>query len=173
MKKIDFDWKEYIALSRQVAAEGMVLLKNDNETLPAKKGESVALFGRTQFDYIRCGTGSGGLVNVPYVVNYYDGLKACKDISVYEPLSDIYRKWIELNPFDKGHGWATEPTSQVEMPITDEIVEDARQNAELALVFISILAGEDKDCKAEKGDYYLTDAEVDLIKKVTCDLICS
>ncbi len=167
MKKIDFDWKEYIALSRQVAAEGMVLLKNDNATLPAKKGESVALFGRTQFDYIRCGTGSGGLVNVPYVVNYYDGLKACKDISVYEPLSDIYRKWIEQNPFDKGHGWATEPTSQVEMPVTDEIVSDARKNAELALVFISRLAGEDKDCKAEKGDYYLTDGEVDLIKKVT------
>lgn len=167
MKTIDFNWKEYIALARRAAAEGAVLIKNDNGTLPVKKGGSVALFGRTQFDYIKSGTGSGGLVNVPYVVNFYEGFTACDDLKVYEPLSDIYRKWIEENPFDSGHGWATEPASQVEMPLGDELVIKARENADTAIVFISRLAGEDKDCKAEAGDYYLNDGEKEMIKTVT------
>ena len=75
MKKV-FDWKEYAALARLAGAEGCVLLKNDKETLPLKEGAKVAIYGRTQFDYIKSGTGSGGLVKTPYVVNIYDGIKA-------------------------------------------------------------------------------------------------
>ena len=167
MKTIDFNWKEYISLARRAAAEGAVLIKNDNDTLPVKKGGTVALFGRTQFDYIKSGTGSGGLVNVPYVVNYYDGFNSCDDLKVYAPLSEVYRKWIEEHPFDTGHGWATEPASQVEMPLTDELVSKARENADTAIVFIARLAGEDKDSKAEAGDHYLSDGEKEMIKAVT------
>ena len=75
IKKFSFDWNEYESLARKIGAEGCVLLKNDNSVLPLKGGKKVAVFGRTQFDYIKCGTGSGGMVNVPYVVNIYEGLK--------------------------------------------------------------------------------------------------
>ena len=165
-KTVDFDWKRYIAVNRQAAADGCVLLKNDNNVLPMKKGETASLFGRTQFDYIKCGTGSGGLVNVPYVVNFHDGLKNAGDINVYEPVSDIYRNWIDEHPFDKGHGWATEPTSQLEMPVSDEMVKDAAEHSDTALIFISRLAGEDKDRTPSKGDYYLRDDEEAMIKTV-------
>ena len=79
---------------------------------------------------------------MPYVVNFYEGFTACDDLKVYEPLSDIYKKWIAENPFDSGHGWATEPSSQVEMPLGDDLVNKARENADTAIVFISRLAGE-------------------------------
>ena len=44
--KIVTGCQEHIRLSRQAAAEGMVLLKNENHLLPLKKGSRVALFGK-------------------------------------------------------------------------------------------------------------------------------
>ena len=55
---------ELAELSRQAAAEGIVLLKNDG-VLPLSADSTVALLGRAQFDTVICGEGSGGLVNVP------------------------------------------------------------------------------------------------------------
>ena len=67
MSKFTLDWKQYAALARQAAAEGCVLLENKNNTLPLADGETCAVFGRTQFEYYKSGTGSGGLVNTSYV----------------------------------------------------------------------------------------------------------
>lgn len=47
------DFEEYVALARQAAAEGCVLLKNDNEALPLRKGDKVAVFGRIASIIIR------------------------------------------------------------------------------------------------------------------------
>ena len=49
------DFEEYVALARQAAAEGCVLLKNDNEALPLRKGDKVAVFGRIAFHYYKSG----------------------------------------------------------------------------------------------------------------------
>jgi beta-glucosidase len=59
-------------LTREVASEGFVLLKNDNVSLPLK-GKKVALFGATSYNFIAGGKGSGD-VNRPYVVDLRDGL---------------------------------------------------------------------------------------------------
>ena len=48
--------KERYDLAREIAEEGIILLKNEN-TLPLGK-EKIAVFGRTQNDIIKCGTGS-------------------------------------------------------------------------------------------------------------------
>ena len=45
--------KEHIALSREAAAEGMVLLKNEHNLLPLKAGSRIALFGKGSFDYVK------------------------------------------------------------------------------------------------------------------------
>ena len=50
---------EHIALSRQAAGEGMVLLKNENHVLPLERGARVALFGKGSIDYVKGGGGSG------------------------------------------------------------------------------------------------------------------
>ena len=72
--KAVLDYKLYAELARQAAAEGIVLLENKNKVLPLAKGAKLALFGRTQYDTVYCGTGSGGLVNVPYVVSIAEAL---------------------------------------------------------------------------------------------------
>ena len=42
--------KEHIALSRMAAGEGMVLLKNEKNTLPLRKGTKVAFFGKRKIN---------------------------------------------------------------------------------------------------------------------------
>ena len=82
-------------------------------------------------------------------------------------LVNIYQDWISENPFDSGNGeWASEPWCQVEMPLTDEIVQNARANSEKAVVLIGRTAGEDQDNKSEKGSFFLTDTERENIKKI-------
>ena len=46
-------------LAREAAAEGMVLLKNEQELLPLPPGTKAALFGKATFDYVPGGGGSG------------------------------------------------------------------------------------------------------------------
>ena len=62
----------YIACARQMVAEGCVLLKNDNQALPIRKSEKVAVFGRCAFNYYKSGLGSGGMVNTSYEVSILD-----------------------------------------------------------------------------------------------------
>ncbi|SCX14116.1 beta-glucosidase [Lachnospiraceae bacterium YSD2013] len=163
--KLSFDWNEYEALVRKAGAEGCVLLKNDNEALPVKSGEKVALFGRTQFDYIKSGSGSGGMVNIPYLVNVYDGFKNA-GIAVDEAVADVYKEWLKDHPFDKGVGWAGEPFSQVEMPVESAMVAGAASRNDAAVVVFGRLAGEDKDNKPEEGSYLLREDERALLKEV-------
>lgn len=161
-----FDWKQYAVLARQAAAEGCVLLKNDDNALPVKEGEKAAIFGRIQFDYYKSGTGSGGMVNSPYVVSILDGLRVCGNLSINQELLEVYEKWVESNPFDMGAGWAQEPWCQKEMPVTEELVADAAVNSDLALVVLGRTAGEDKDNSATEGSYLLTKEEEQLLEKV-------
>lgn len=153
--------------SRKVAAEGCVLLKNDNNILPIKAENTVSFFGRTQIDYIKSGTGSGGLVHTDYVVNIIDGALNNPLINVNTELVEIYRRWIAENPFDNGHGWATEPWFQKEYIPSEDIVKTAREKSDLAVIVIGRTAGEDRDNAAEKGSWYLTDDEESLLALVT------
>ena len=105
------DFKAHAAITRQSAAEGIVLLKN-NGTLPwnsqlstlrsalplrsAKNSQlikTVALFGENSYDFFSGGTGSG-CVHPPYIVDMLQGLENA-GIKSSPVLTDIYRKYIE------------------------------------------------------------------------------
>ncbi len=166
MGKYTLDIKKYSALARAVSAESAVLLKNDNNSLPIKGGERVAVFGRIQFNYYKSGTGSGGMVNTQYATGILEALKNCSDITIDKELLDTYEKWTIDNPFDLGKGWGQEPWSQQEMPLSEEIVEAAARRADIAVVIIGRTAGEDQDNKADKGSYLLSDLEEEMLQKV-------
>ena len=87
------DFKAHAAITRQSAAEGIVLLKN-NGALPWKGGiKTVALFGENSYDFLSGGTGSG-CVHPPYVVDMLQGLENA-GIKSSATLTDIYRKYID------------------------------------------------------------------------------
>ncbi|WP_141505368.1 glycoside hydrolase family 3 C-terminal domain-containing protein [Paenibacillus luteus] len=158
----------FAEFSRTVAAEGAVLLKNEGQVLPLRDGENVAIFGRTQVNYYRSGTGSGGSVHVAYTTNLLDGLRSKKNIVVNEELAAVYEKWIEQNPFDNGGGgWAAEPWHQKEMALTDELVAETRKTSSKAIIVIGRTAGEDQDNADEPGSYQLTADEKAMLKQVT------
>ncbi|OAO89131.1 hypothetical protein AXX17_ATUG04160 [Arabidopsis thaliana] len=158
----------FAEFSRTVAAEGAVLLKNDGQVLPLRSGDNVAIFGRTQVNYYRSGTGSGGSVHVAYTTNLLDGLRSKKNFSVNEDLAAVYEQWIGQNPFDNGGGgWAAEPWHQKEMPLSDELVSTARSSSNKAIVVIGRTAGEDQDNADKPGSYLLTEDEIAMLKQVT------
>ncbi|MDE7193609.1 MAG: glycoside hydrolase family 3 C-terminal domain-containing protein, partial [Oscillospiraceae bacterium] len=164
MAKITLDWNKYVAAARETVAEGMVLLEN-NGALPLKKDEELAVFGRIQEHYYKSGTGSGGMVNVDRVWNITDGLTEC-GIRLNEELRGVYAEWEKENPFDPGVGWGGEPWSQKEMPLSDELVKKIAQSSRAALCIIGRTAGEEQDATDTEGSYRLTQAELDMLKKV-------
>ncbi len=165
MNRYELDLNKYASLARAAAAEGCVLLENKNNALPIKKGEKIAVYGRSAFNYYKSGLGSGGLVNTRYVVGILDALKDCEDISVDEKLSAIYEEWIKENPYDEGKGWGQVPWAQKEMPVTEEMLK-ASERTDAALVIIGRTAGEDQDNHDEPGSYRLAKEEEDLIAGV-------
>lgn len=160
------DWAVYEKTAREMVAEGLVLLKNDNKALPLKQGETVSVFGRMQNHYYKSGTGSGGMVNVTKVVGILDALNECKDVNVNQKLAETYAAWDKEHPVELGLGWGQEPWSQAEMPVTEELVQEAAGESDSAIVIIARTAGEDKDNTLEKGAFMLTDIETDMLRLV-------
>lgn len=165
MPSIKLDWNKYAKAAIKIAREGSVLLKNE-DALPIEKGTKVALFGRMQNNYYKSGTGSGGMVNVDHVVDIREGLME-SDISLDEELINIYDSWGKDNPVDPGVGWGMERWSQDEMPVDDEFASRFATKNDVAIIVIARTAGEDRDNLAQKGSYYLTDSEEQLISSVS------
>lgn len=63
--------------------------------LPIRDQEKVSIFGRSQIEYYRSGTGSGGAVNVSYKTNILQGLGEKKKIIINETLAKTYEDWMK------------------------------------------------------------------------------
>ena len=131
--------KEHIALSLEAAEEGMVLLKNEKQTLPLAKGARVALFGKGTFDYVKGGGGSGD-VYTKYIRNLYEGLKKVNTVDIYEPLARFYEKDV-AEQYKNG----AVPGMTIEPELPEELVKGAGNFADAAIVSISRFSGEGWD----------------------------
>ena len=103
------------------------------------------------------------MVNVAKVTGILDGLLEA-GVRVDQKLLDTYRTWEQSNPFDLGSGWGKEPWSQKEMPLTDELVAEAAENSETAIVIIGRTAGEEQDNHLADGSYLLTADEHQMLR---------
>ena len=185
--------QEHISLSKKAASEGMVLVKNENGALPFNKGEKIALFGKACIEYIKGGGGSGD-VHCAYTHNVYDGF-ADKEkdgkISLYMPCIEFYKEYVKeqskfiptrkqidatwdiVNAMDFCQErddivYETFDSMHVHEPkVPDELITDAAENADTAVIIISRFSSEGVDRRAIAGDYYLSDIEKSLIDRVS------
>jgi len=155
-----------VPIARRAAAEGIVLLKNEN-VLPIQSTDKVSVFGRCAVNYQPVGYGSGGDVREPYVVNIIDGLKEV-GVALNKELLECYDDWLARpkNTPDEGF-WGHWPMHFPEMPLTQELVAKAAQSSDMALVVIGRAAGEDRENKLKPGSYYLTKLERQMLDLVT------
>ena len=152
---------------RDAAAQGAVLLEN-NGVLPLENGSRVALFGRVQNDWFYTGYGSGGDVNKPYAVSLTEGVRNCEELKLNEAVAITYENWCEKNPVDHGV-WGQWPRFYPEMPLTKRIVALDKRDDDTAVVVIGRSSGEDRENALEKGSYYITDEEIDMLSMVTAE----
>lgn len=184
---------EHTALSKKAAGEGTVLLKNENNTLPLKKGTRLALFGKATIEYIKGGGGSGD-VHCAYVRNVYDGFAEKESegkVSVFLPLVEYYKSyvkeagknvptreeveatWTIVNAMEfckKKDDIIYDTFASMHVPeaeIPDELINEAAGNTDVAIITLSRFSAEGVDRKATPSDYYLSDTEKRLIDRVT------
>lgn len=176
---------EHILLSKSAAKEGMVLLKNEQHTLPLAFGTRIALFGKGTVDYVKGGGGSGD-VTVPYVRNLYEGL--CEIVDPATLFPDTVAFYREHMRAQYAMGRMPGMTAEPELP--DALIKKARAFADTAIVSISRFSGENWDRRAdfdrieehknvdeapvrlsreifEQGDFYLSQAERTMLAAVT------
>lgn len=174
------DLKAHAAVTRQSAAEGMVLMKN-NKALPFNKDiKNVALYGCTSYDFIAGGTGSGN-VNHAYVVSLVDGLKNGGYV-IPDELKSTYENYIadckkkeeaaleEMAKKDPKNASlvkflpGTLPTEK--LFTVDELTKQAK-TSDVAVITIGRISGEFLDRNV--SNFNLNDSETKLIKQV-CDV---
>lgn len=161
------DLEGHAQLAREVAAEGTVLLKNDG-TLPLTSASelTVAAFGIGSYDFIAGGTGSGDVVEA-YTVSLVEGLENA-GIAIEEDLRADYEAYLamkkEEQPQEESIFYMPPPIE--ERPLTREEIEAAAAEAGIAFITLGRLSGEFQD-RPLAGDFYLTDAELAMIDRVT------
>ena len=166
------DLKAHAEVTRESAAEGMVLLKNENNTLPlCPTIKNVALFGNTSYKFIAGGTGSGD-VNKAYVVDLQEGLKNAgynidAKVSKYyadyaaEEMRKAEAKVDKSNPFWR---FMVQPNIE-DKKLPASIVKAAAKGADVAILTIGRNSGEGAD-RAVEGDFNLTAGEKALIAQL-------
>ena len=147
--KLDAYEKQFV---RDAGAEGYVLLKNDNDTLPLAAGTTVSIFSHSSVDILAGGTGSG----VSYVSSNLKEAFAANGCSVNETLWNFYSSGAG-SKYKRGAGavnfGGSEDWSINECPLS--VLNDnnvtASANGTQAMFVISRTGGEGRDLARYMG----------------------
>jgi len=174
-------------IARAAASEGMVLLKNDNNTLPLnlEKGKKIALFGKISYHLIMFGTGSGGVRSYKYAITINQGLKDA-GFEIPNNMQKYYKDYIEkikrenlVPPYfdtpkhrrDNGIKGNQAPPHfknrlvafSKEKVVSIEEIKKYESMTDLAIITLGRSAGENY----ENGYLPITEIELNLVKNVS------
>lgn len=163
------DLKAHAVVTRNAATEGMVLLKNEGGVLPlGGQVKNVAVFGRTAYDFIAGGTGSGD-VNHAYVISLTQGL-ANAGLKIDKNVQKAYEAYIpqakaSMKADNEGIRRFMPKDLIAEMQIPAGILAKAAKSNDMAIITIGKTSGEFLDRKLS-NNFNLTEAEQEMIDDV-------
>ena len=177
------DWEtEHRQLAKEAAAEGIVLLKNEDQLLPLKAGSKVALYGAGAGRTIKGGTGSGdvnerekvtiwqGMKNAGFEITSEDWIRSYEKI--YEKARQDWKDDIVTRSGGNGGNvmdfFTVYSTTPFVMPTGDPIEKPEKEETDTAIYVLSRVAGEGADRNAAKGDYYLKEDEHQMLSDLCC-----
>ena len=149
-------------VAKNIAAEGIVLLKNENNNLPIQE-EKIALFGVAQFNHIKSNDGT----RMPeYTVGIAEAFQM-EGIQLDRELAETYAEWNRTTKETLYSSSNLRLSGPIEMPLTEDTVKEVKKRgARKAVIAISRISYENIDMTIEKGDYLLSDSEYAMIKNV-------
>lgn len=158
---------KHMEISRELAGECMVLLKNDG-TLPLKKAGRIALYGEGVRRTVKGGTGSGD-VNTRSNINIEQGFRGAgyeiaspdwldrQDMHFMEAKTR-YDRWVREQAEERGVEKFTvcfDDPFKVPGPVSVTLDDVKTADTDTAVYVISRNSGEGSDRFAEAGDYEL------------------
>lgn len=171
--------KKHLAIAKELAIEGTVLLKNDG-TLPLPKGERVCVFGRGAGEWIFGGGGSSA-VRATKKVSLTDALESADargQIRLFHPLVADAKRQVKAifdayaaNPTVSHHTW-NRHRSLCTLPVEESLYQQAVSFGGTALFTLLRFSSEgtvDGDRTLEKGDFTLYDEERVLLERLQKD----
>ncbi len=181
------DLKAHAQLAREAAGEGMVLLKNEKNSLPISTKKKIALFGKIAYHLIPFGTGSGSVRSYKYAVSVNEGLQSA-GFKVLKELEQSYTAYIEkikrenvVPPYfdnpkmrkdNNIEGNQAPPhfkerlvAFSEEQPVPKADIEKYESKSDIAMITLGRSGGENY----ENGYLPITQTELDLVRHV-CDV---
>ena len=133
--------KEASDVALKIAEEGFVMLENENSMLPLESGKKLNLFGWASTNPIYGGAGSGGINDLYQIVSLEKGLTDA-GFELNTELHDFYLGYAESRAAVSitAQNWnLPEPPAP---NYTDELIANAKNFSDTAVIVISRLAGE-------------------------------
>jgi len=161
---------EHAEVTRKAATEGMVLLKNEKNTLPfSDKQKEVSLFGVTSYAWITGGTGSGS-VNNKHTVSLLEGLQSA-GYKLDKELADLYTPYAEKEVIAekerrKARGILALPERLPEMKMDDALIQKKAETSEIAFVTLGRNSGEGGD-RVVDNDFNMATEEIEMLDKIS------
>lgn len=142
------DFTKTSKIAEDIESEGIVLLKNEDKTLPldVSKNNKINVFGWSSIDPVYTGGGSGSSNSISKAKNFYDSLKET-GFEYNEDLYNTYREY-KIGRENTNYWSAQYPYLNLIEPSIDVInpkLDAAYEFSSTALVFISRLGGEHQD----------------------------
>lgn len=178
--------EEATEVCENIAEEGIVLLKNEENLLPLNSEKKLNVFGWASINPCYGGTGSGSISDAYETVSLLQGLENA-GIELNTEISDFYTNFRADRPEVgmRAQDWSLpEPTAD---SYSEELLSNAKKFSDTAMIVITRVGGEGADVPIdvskvtytdnttaykdfEEGEHYL---QLSQTEKNMVDLVCS
>ena len=161
------DLKAHAQVARKAAEESIILLRNEDNTLPLKGSEKVALYGLTSVDFVGIGTGSGE-VNTEHIANMQEAMNEA-GFTLDQNLAEFYQHYFAqqeaVQKMERNNRWGYRNIRE-EAELSARAISLQAQENDVAVYVLGRNAGEGAD-RVLKDDFELNTNERELLQNLS------